>query len=149
MIKKIKESKTIRQFVKFFTVGVMNTVVDLLILNTLIFATGKGQNGGYIFSIFKTISFSLAVLNSYFLNKLWVFKGSGKNTTAIQFSSFLTISIISAFINVGVATLVVTHLPPVIHRELWPSIGALCGTGVAFMWNFFGYKYIVFKGKSG
>jgi len=136
------------KFIKFFAVGLLNTFVDLGILNILLFTTGLGHKGGVIYSIFKALSFSAAVINSYYFNKLWVFKGQGQKNVATQFPTFLLISIIGGFINVSVATAVVTSVPAIlVPLQFWPTFGALCGSLTAFTWNFLGYNYIVFNGK--
>ncbi len=136
------------KFIKFFAVGLLNTIVDLGLLNVLLFITGLGHKGGATYSLFKALSFSAAVINSYYFNKLWVFKGQGQKKEVAQFSTFLLISIIGGLINVFVATTVVTSVPVIlVHPNVWPTVGALCGSFTAFTWNFLGYNYIVFKGK--
>ena len=143
-----KKHPGLYQFVRFALVGVLNTFVDLIVLNLLIIMTGIGQEG-VTYSIFKAISFTVAVVNSYFLNKIWVFRSEKKKVGA-EFSQFLIVSIIGAVINVGIASLVVNYISPIIVPEsLWPSVGALAGTAIGLMWNFFGYKLIVFKKKKG
>jgi len=136
------------KFIKFFMVGLLNTFVDLGILNILLFTTGLGHKGGAAYSLFKAISFSAAVINSYYFNKLWVFKGQGQKKEVAQFSTFLIISIIGGFINVFSATTVVTSVPVIlVDPHIWPTVGALCGSLTAFTWNFLGYNYFVFRGK--
>ncbi len=136
------------KFIKFFAVGLLNTFIDLGILNLLIFTTGLAHKEGVLYGIFKAISFSAAVINSYYFNKLWVFKGQGQKKEGIQFSTFLLISIIGGIINVSVATIVFTCVPVIfVPPTIWPTISALCGSLTAFTWNFLGYNYIVFKGK--
>jgi putative flippase GtrA len=136
------------KFIKFFAVGLLNTFVDLGILNLLFFTTGLGHKSGALYSLFKAISFSAAVINSYYFNKLWVFKGQGDRKKVAQFSTFLIISIIGGLINVSVATIVYTSVPVIlVGPHLWPTVGALCGSLTAFTWNFLGYNYFVFRGK--
>jgi len=138
----------ILKFIKFFAVGLLNTFVDLGILNVLLFTTGLDRKKGVLYGIFKAISFSAAVINSYYFNKLWVFKGQGQKKELGQFSTFLLISIIGGIINVSVATIVFTYVPVIlVPTFIWPSVSALCGSFTAFTWNFLGYNYIVFKGK--
>jgi len=138
----------IEQFAKFFVVGVMNTGVDLVILNILMFTTGLAQDLPY--SFFKATSFLAAVIFSYYINKHWTFQDKSKKDTEKKFYQFIGVSIVGAIINVTVATIVVSILRPMIGTEaisgqLWGNIGALCGTAIGLIWNFIGYKFWVFK----
>jgi len=134
-----------KQFLKFGIIGFANTIVDLAILNLLIFSTGLGKEGGLYFSIFKCVAFIFAATNSYIFNKLWVFKDKEKGKSVLKFSKFFLITIGGGIINIVTATLVVTYIPPVIvPLYLWPTFGALCGVATGMFWNFFGYKFVVF-----
>ena len=142
----------IEQLFKFVLVGIMNTLVDLIILNAETILSGVKM--GYGYAIQKGVSFLAAVTFSYFLNKNWTFDDTSKEEQAKKFSQFFVVSIIGMIINVTVATLAVTYLKPavssisglpVLSDQLWVSIGALCGTAVGLIWNFIGYKFIVFK----
>lgn len=133
------------QFLKFGIVGIINTGIDLTILYLLIWISG--YNNGWQYTVFKTISFVIAVINSYFLNKFWTFKINKKDKIVVEFTQFLIISLIGLGINVVTASLVVNIIHPLfgISVTLWAVIGALCGTAIGLLWNFIGYKLIVFK----
>jgi putative flippase GtrA len=138
----------IRQAVKFVLVGGLNTLIDLGVLNLLIFTTGIASGFGY--SFFKGISFIAAVINSYILNRLWTFKGSGGDNGKKQFGQFFAVSLIGFGINVGVASLVVNvignpFLLSGVSDKLWANVGAIAATFCGMTWNFLGYKFIVFK----
>ncbi len=147
----LKKYPAIGQFIRFGLIGGMNTLIDLGVLNTLMFASGLKT--GIYYTIFKTISFTFAATSSYFFNKYWAFKDKDKKEEAKKFSQFFLISIIGAIINVGTATLVVRYLKPALggtliiplSDQLWGNVGALCGTAIGLIWNFIGYKFIVFK----
>jgi putative flippase GtrA len=126
-------------------VGLVNTAVDLAVLNALIFLTHLGRNGIW-FSVFKAISFLVAVLNSYFINHSWTFGRSGGERSVSQAGQFLAVSLVGAVINVSSASYVATFITP-IHgiEKYWPSIAALAGTASALIFNFLGYKHIVFS----
>lgn len=64
--------KTLKQFVKFLIVGTNNTALDFLILNLLMFSFNIYKGLPLIF--FNIISFSIAVTNSYLINRFWTFK---------------------------------------------------------------------------
>lgn len=133
------------QFAKFVIVGVVNTGIDILVLNLLMFSTGI--NSGWHFSLFKGISFIAAVINSYILNKFWTFKERKTSKLGSQMTQFFIVSLIGLGINVFVASLVVNLLPrpSFISGTLWANIGTLTATGAALVWNFIGYKMFVFK----
>ncbi|MBU4350994.1 GtrA family protein [Candidatus Parcubacteria bacterium] len=128
------------QFLKFFLVGSLNFLIDLGILFLLISASGMDK--GWQYSVFKGISFFIATVNSYFLNRAWTFESKER-----KFNLFLLISIIGFFINVGVASLVVNSISPWfgLNSKTWAIIGAVKGSFVGLFWNFLGYKFIVFK----
>ncbi|MDB4940283.1 MAG: putative rane protein [Candidatus Doudnabacteria bacterium] len=135
-----------KQIFRFIIVGIINTGIDLVILYLLIgLSGGKGKDGIY-YIVFKSISFVIALVNSYFMNKYWTFAGSRKQNEVVELSEFFIVSIIGFFINVGVATLVVKYIGhPESLAVYWPGFGALCGTAIGLVWNFFGYKLVVFK----
>ena len=129
------------QFAKFFLIGIINTVVDLGVLNLLIFASDINRGFGY--AIFKGISFLTATTNSYFWNKHWTFKADKGN-----FKQFLTVSIIGLIVNVATASLIVEFIAPGCYSAsptMWANIGAIMGSMIGLLWNFAGYKFIVFK----
>lgn len=132
------------QFGKFAAVGALNTVIDLGIMNFLILLTGVYT--GVYFSIFKASSFLVAVLNSYFWNKFWTFQSKAP-VTLKEFSRFIFFTAIGLLINVSVASFIVTVLGPVfgVDPKLWANVGALIAVFVSLLWNFFAYRYIVFK----
>lgn len=134
----------IRQYLKFGIVGGINTAIDFLILNILMFFSGITAGYGYI--IFKSLSFVAANANSYFLNKKWTFK-SDSATNHRELSLFFVISIIGLLINAGIASFIVNFINPVggVSPAIWANIGALVATAVSLVWNFFGYKVIVFS----
>jgi len=148
-----KTTETAKQFIKFAMIGVLNTGVDLVILNAETILSGITEGTGY--AIQKGLSFLVAVTFSYFLNKYWAFRDKSKEEEGKKFSQFLFVSIVGMLINVSVATITVTYLkdpvnsllniPFLVNDQLWVSIGALAGTAIGLIWNFTGYKLWVFK----
>jgi putative flippase GtrA len=130
---------------RFVLVGIVNTFVDLGVLNLLIQVTHTGEKGLH-FMLIKTTSFMVAVMNSYYLNRSWTFSATGRQKSLVRSGSqFVIVSLIGAVVNVGTASYVATFVPPVLGLvKLWPSVAALVGTAGSFIWNFIGYKYIVF-----
>lgn len=131
-------------FAKFGAVGTLNTMADLGILNLLILFTGIAQ--GVPFSIFKGISFAFSVVNSYFWNKFWTFQ-SKESVQAFEFAKFATIATIGFFLNVGIASFVVNVVGPQfgIQPKVWANVGAIIAILIVMLWNFTGYKFLVFR----
>ena len=133
----------LRQITKFIIVGGVNTFLDFAVLNFLIASSGVAA--GFDFSFFKGISFLVAGTNSYFWNKYWTFESKTKKE--LEFIQFIVISAIGLFINVGVASFIVNNIgaPGTTSPALWANIGALVAVAVSLIWNFLGYKFIVFR----
>ena len=141
-----KKFLIIYQAGKFLLVGALNTLVDLGILNILIWFTNIASGPWY--SVFKGISFLVAVTNSYFWNRKWTFeKKQGGMFVSGEFSKFLMVTVIGFLFNVGVASFMVNSVGPQfgISAKLWASVGAVSATLVAWIWNFLSSKFIVFK----
>ena len=129
-----------RQIIKFVIVGALNTLVDLAVLNLLIFLTGVASGTPFIF--FKAVSFLVAVTNSYFWNRRWTFRSDKQ-----VFIQFFMVSAIGLILNVGTASFLVNMLGPQfgLSAKIWANVGAAGGTLVVMTWNFLGYKFVVFK----
>jgi putative flippase GtrA len=140
-------AKLIKQFSKFIIVGGINTVIDFLVLNILISVTGI-TSGAELF-ILNSISFSIAVVNSYFMNKYWTFQDKTQTKKEpVKFSQFLAVSLVGIVINGGVLSLITAYvaIPFVfITPVMWANIAKLFATGISLIWNFIGYKFFVFK----
>lgn len=139
----MKYFKKYAQFGRFVIVGALNTLVDLGVLNALMFFSGISS--GIYFTLFKATSFLVAVTNSYIWNKRWTFKSLGKVSTR-EYVLFGIVSVVGMVINVTTASLIVNAVTPPygIGLQLWANIGALLAIAVSFIWNFFGYRNIVF-----
>jgi len=130
-----------RKFGKFLVVGSLSFFIDFFVLNLLSIASGI--NKGFIVAIFSVISFLIANLNSYRLNKKWTFKDTNQNS---NYKTFLTISIFGALIN----ALVVYSFTVFINQNyfsdlIWLNISKMTATGIVMFFNYFGYKKFVFK----
>ena len=136
--------KFFNQFSKFAAIGFTNAAVDFGVLNLLIVNTGISVGGWY--PIFKGISFISAIIPSYFWNKYWAFEaveGGG----GFEFAKFMSVAIVSIFINTGIASLVVNYVNPLggLNLEVWANVGAVAGSAVALIFSFVGFKVAVFK----
>jgi len=140
-----KKVPVIFQAGKFATVGISNTLIDWGALNLQILLTGI--TAGLFYPVFKGVSFLIAIINSFLWNKFWTFKKIKVEKTGTEFLQFLIISAIGLVINVGIASLAVNLIGPQagISPKIWATVGALIATMFSMVWNFLGYKFIVFK----
>lgn len=139
-------AKLAKQVIKFVIVGGVNTGIDFLVLNILIYVTGI--TAGVEIFILNSISFSLAVVNSYFMNKRWTFQDKTQTEQEpIKFSRFLAVSVVGVIINGLVLTGITTSIAPLfgLSEILWANVAKLAATGASLIWNFVGYKFFVFK----
>jgi len=154
-----RKIKVVWQIAKFGVTGVMNFLVDLGVLSILIFvfqnyfyieAKTSLLNLGFViltcYSIYKATSFIVANINSYFWNKYWTFEKKSEGKTGQEFTQFFIVSLIGFVINVLVASYVFKSISfPGMTPEQWGMVGAAAGSIMGLIWNFLGYKFIVFK----
>lgn len=138
------------QFGKFAAIGFTNAAVDFGVLNLLIANTGISGGGRY--SVFKAISFMSAIVPSYFWNKHWAFNSSQgdaltSSTGGFEFAKFMSVALVSIFINTGTASLIVNYVDPLggLNVQIWANVGAIAGSAVALVFSFVGFKVAVFK----
>lgn len=135
------------RLVRFGAVGVSNTVVDLVVLNVLLYSIARGDTHAGIFPVIATISFIAATLNSFYWNRRWTFKAKSGSISR-DLSRFYVITIVSFVINVGISSFLVWLDPfPRVSPTLWANAAKIIATGVSLLFNFVGYDRLVFKNK--
>ena len=142
VVKKLsKKLALLWQVAKFALVGVLNTAIDFGILNLLILITGFTAGAGI--GIINIPSFTLAILNSYIWNRKWVFENAKQG----NFFVFVAVTVIGLLINTTVVVVVTTWIPPLfgLSPTLWANVAKVFATGFSMVWNFTGYKLVVFK----
>ena len=132
------------QIVKFGISGGLSAMIDLGILNSLI--SLSGIYSGLYFSLFKGISYVVAVTNSYLWNKYWTFS-SHSSASSGEFFKFIFANLIGFGFNIGGASLGVNVIgaPAGVSGELWANGGAVSMVFVSMTWNFLSMKFLVFK----
>ncbi|MCA9364861.1 MAG: GtrA family protein [Candidatus Moranbacteria bacterium] len=140
-----KFARFLFQLAKFGTIGASNTAIDIGLLNVLVFLTGT--TSGIFFTLFKTLSFTAALFNSYFWNKYWSFEKKETKDVKKEFAQFLGVSLAGAILNVTTAYIVNDVIGPQgnIDPKQWLNIAAASGSIIVLTWNFLGYKLFVFK----
>ncbi len=135
------------QLGKFAAVGFLNTAIDFGILNLLSAATGV--TSGFIVGGVNMPGFGVAVVNSYFWNKFWVFRG--REQALRDFPKFLAVSLAGLLLNSGIVVFMTTYVPAAfgISNTAWLNFAKILATGLVLVWNFLGYKFLVFRSQAG
>ncbi|MBI4708784.1 MAG: GtrA family protein [Candidatus Portnoybacteria bacterium] len=147
-----KKIKIVYQFVKYVLVGGLNTLIDFEILNILMWQSGI-YKGEYII-LFNAISFVIAITNSYTWNRFWTFKEAResqaqKESVGKEFTQFMIVSLIGLGVNSGLVYLITTYINPFfdLSPAIWANLAKAAATALSLLWNFIGYKFIVFDQK--
>jgi len=140
-----KKFLIVYQFAKYAVVGIANTAVDFGVFNLLMWI-GQTYEGKIIFFL-NTISFLVAVVHSYFWNKFWTFKNKQNVNKTIQFIQFIIVSLIGALINSGIVYAMSSLMNPAcgLSQNAWVNTSKVAATVISLVWNFIGYKLIVFR----
>ncbi len=152
----------IYQIAKFVLIGGFNTLVDWGVLAALIFIFRQYflidsrdtlvivfAFGLAYYSFYKAISFIIAATSSFFWNRFWTFKRETTETMGQEFFQFIVVTFIGFLINVGIASLVFKFVHPFggLNYDQWAIAAAVVATVFSMVWNFLGYKFIVFNEK--
>lgn len=141
-----KFAGVIYQFGKFATVGSSNSFVDIGLLNLalILFNIEKGTAA---FTIIATCTALISTVNSYFWNKFWTFEaGKAEGKRFWEVLKFYGVTGFSSLVNGAVTTAVASSLAGgAISLGLAANAGKIAGIFSAFIFNFLGYKFVVFK----
>ena len=140
-----KRSPTTFQMGKSFLVGILNTFIDLGILNFLMALFNV--TSGWLYSVFVAFSFSCATINSYFWNKFWAFEKKKTEKTTKEFLQFSLVTLGGLLIHISVSSLIVNIIGTQwgLSEKVWANFGKIIAVFCGFLWNFLGYKFVVFK----
>lgn len=141
-----KKFAFILQFAKFVVVGVLNTAIDFGVLNIISLVTGF--TSGFIIGGVNVPGVALALTNAYLWNKLWVFGARDGMGLFHDLPKFLLVSGIGVLINSGIVILATSYPVQSIDAQRWLNVAKVMATGFSLVWNFLGYKFIVFSRES-
>ncbi|MCD8172756.1 MAG: GtrA family protein [Alistipes sp.] len=102
-MKKLTDRNTVRQFMRFVLVGLLNTAIGLGVTYILMGAFSVD------YRLANAAGYGVGVLNSFFWNKLWVF-GSRNSGAAREFIIFIIIFVICYGLQYWLLTLSVGRL---------------------------------------
>lgn len=161
------ERRIVRQFVKFCIVGGTSFVIDYCIRMTLLFAfpyqgeqlsavAGRWLQSSLpaVFSFAETprdaffpiaalIAASVAILNSFYWNRMWTFKIRSKDERAAQLRRFFAISLIGLAFNVLLSSFF-NHIVPADPKNA-ARIATVLAAAIVAIWNFTGQRLYAFR----
>jgi len=125
------------RIIRFGIIGGLSTAIDFAILNVLVIF--------FSFNVYfaATISFILAVSNSFYWNKKWTFNGflKNKSTSNLYLGYFLV-----NLVGLGLNTLILFTL--IQGFSLWYNFAKIFAAIIVFFWNYFASKRWVFNPSS-
>lgn len=133
------------QAAKFFLVGTFADVVDIKIFQLFfwIFYLFLPVNQMFI----KVISFLTATFVKYWGNRHWVFEKIEREGAARDSIKFFIITVAGLGINVVSFHYFTSIIGPQfsLPAHLWIELSIIFSALITALWNFFGYKFLVFK----
>ena len=134
------DAARLRQFLRFCAVGAVGFVVDAGVLLIGLRVFGFDPIGG------RLLSFSVAVLTTFELNRRWAFRAGRDRRYLASAASYLGVQGLGFLCNFGVYSLLYLALPP---RFNAPLLCLAVASAVALLVNYVGASLVVFRPHGG
>lgn len=135
-------NNTLIQFFRYCFVGGAATVVDWG-LSSLLFYAAFGQQYAVLAN---GLSFVAGLLANYFLSTFWVFRSAEIKSRFAEFMGFAAIGVVGLLLTLGITKLFEISMSDV--TSAYQIISKIVSTAVAFLWNFFARKYLIYNKKA-
>ncbi len=136
-------STSLLQLMRFAIVGVLNTGVDILVLNLLLWRFPT-HNTNFLLG-YNSLAYTVGAINSFYFNKHWTFKHKRK-TNGSELLRFALVSVLGILCNDGIIWIAAGVLHPLIRNNfLWANLSkglAIIGTSVI---SYLGMRLWVFS----
>ena len=132
---------TFIQFFRYLFVGGLATVVDWAV-SYILFRFVFGEN---LAELANSLSFVAGLAVNYILSTFWIFKNSKVKSKLVEFLGFAAIGLVGLLMTIGITALFRIWLEDV--TNLYQIIAKIVSTAVAFFWNFFARKILLFSKK--
>lgn len=139
----------IREIIIFGIIGVLNTSIDIGVFIFLKYIFNIDNQSDWIILI-NLIAIIIAIIFSYFANKIFAFQHKSKTDTK-EVSGFLIVNLLGFLVNTSILRITIGLLPLTISLSFIPFliepafIGKLLGSAGSMIVSFIGYKFFVFK----
>jgi putative flippase GtrA len=121
------------EFIRFGLVGVVNTAVDFVVF--ILFYRGVGLDP----LLANSVSFLIAVSNSYLMNHHWTFR---RPDSSVSFAAY------ARFVMLNAGGLLISNLVILLLEGVMPlEFAKVIAIGLTFIWNYTASKLFVFNTK--
>ena len=133
------------QVAKHVLVGAFATVIDLKLFEFLVWLLALVVSINPL--VAKGISFIFSTLIKYWGNKYWAFQKHEKEDMRREIIQFFVITVVGLAIDVFAFYILTKVTGPQfgIRSVLWIKTSVIFAAIIAAVWNFLGYKFLVFK----
>ena len=137
--------QTFKQILCFALAGGLNTLVDLLILNGLLWLFPTSSSGMLL--AYNSLAYSTGAINSFLLNKYWTF-GQKRRTTRAELVRFAFITICGIAWSSLILWLASRALHPFLfNTTVWANVSKLIAIGGTALISYLGMRLWVFVSR--
>lgn len=133
------------QAAKHLLIGAAATVLDLKLFEGLALVLAIVIPSSWIVS--KSISFLAATVVKYWGNKYWAFAKHEQEDLYKELLHFFFITLLGLLLDVGIFYYCTRIMGPQLGLTpvVWVKVSVILAALIAALWNFLGYKLLVFK----
>jgi putative flippase GtrA len=144
--KRKTRGRTSWQIVRFGLVGCVNTTIDLLVLNCLLWLW-SGQGMARLL-LANTIAYACGALNSFVFNRYWTFRRTGR-PKAREAARFLLMTLAAIACNDLILWFMSKILNPAhLNPTFWTNISKVAAIGGTILASYLGMRLWVFVQSS-
>lgn len=137
---------TFKQFVRYGLVGGVNTLIDVLMLNVLLWHFPT--NNALVLMLYNSVAYSSGAVTSFFLNKYWTF-GRTQRMTVRELGRFAIILALEILYSNGLVWLAGKALQTLIaNPTLWGNVSKLVAIAGGAILSYTCMRFWTFAGRS-
>ena len=135
---------TFGQFLRYCLVGGVNTAIDLLVLNVLLwrFPTNNVQ----VLVVYNSVAYSSGAVSSFFLNKYWTFRRKQRPTWRELVRFVITLSLEVLYSNALIWLAGKALQPLIANAMLWGNASKLVAVAVGAVISYLFMRFWTFAG---
>lgn len=136
----IQWRREMSRLLRFGIVGFSATLLDFTVL------TGLKYFFGWPTLLANLVSYSCGMLDSYMLNRHWVYPEAKSQRSHVQLLRFIFINLVGLVLNMVLLLGLEVVFNALLHNASYSYIPAKIGaTGLVFIWNFFANRLWAFN----